>query len=78
MLQICSKILHGISTPSSFIQLTPTQSLMSAQKLSCPAGTCDIWALISIYSLVQVPRLALTNLIFGISTKYPKTALAKT
>ena len=42
MLQICSKFLHGNSMPSlnnSFIQLKPTQSLKSAQQLSCPAGT---------------------------------------
>ena len=42
MLQICSKLLHGNSTPSlnsSYIRLTPTQSLKSAQQLSCPAGT---------------------------------------
>ena len=43
MLQICSKLLHGNSMPSlnsSYIQLTPTQSLKSAQQLSCrPAGT---------------------------------------
>ena len=42
MLQICSKLLHGSSMPrlnSSYIQLTPTQSLKSAQQLSCPAGT---------------------------------------
>ena len=42
MLQICSKLLHGNSTSnlnSSYIQLTPTQSLKSAQQLSCPAGT---------------------------------------
>jgi len=42
MLQICSKLLHGKSMPSlnsSYIQLTPTQSLKSAQQLSCPAGT---------------------------------------
>ena len=41
-LQICSKLLHGNSMPSlnsSFIQLTPTQSLKSAQQSSCPAGT---------------------------------------
>ena len=40
MLQICSKLLHGNSMPSlnsSYIQLTPTQSLKSAQQLSCPA-----------------------------------------
>jgi len=40
MLQICSKLLHGNSIPSlnsSYIQLTPTQSLKSAQQLSCPA-----------------------------------------
>ena len=43
MLQICSKLLHNNSMPSlnsSYIQLTPTQSLKSAQQLSCPAGTC--------------------------------------
>jgi len=42
MLQICSELLHGKSTPSlnsSYIQLTSTQSLKSAQQLSCPAGT---------------------------------------
>ena len=42
MLQIRSKLLHGNSTPSlnsSYIQLTPTQSLESALQLSCPAGT---------------------------------------
>jgi hypothetical protein len=42
MLQICSKLLHGNSTPSfnsSYIQLTPTQSLKGAQQLSCPADT---------------------------------------
>ena len=42
MLQVCSKLLHGNSMPglnSSYIQLTPTQSLKSAQQLSCPAGT---------------------------------------
>ena len=42
MLQICSKLLHGNSMPSlnsSYIQLTPTQSLKSAQQLNCPAGT---------------------------------------
>jgi len=42
MLQICSKFLHGNSMPSlnsSYIQLTPTQSLKSAQQLSRPAGT---------------------------------------
>ena len=42
MLQICSKNLHSNSMPSlnsSYIQLTPTQSLKSAQQLSCPAGT---------------------------------------
>jgi len=36
MLQICSKLLHGNSMPrlnSSYIQLTPTQSLKSAQQL---------------------------------------------
>jgi hypothetical protein len=35
MLQICSKLLHGNSTPSlnsSYIQLTPTQSLKSGQQ----------------------------------------------
>ena len=41
MLQICIKLLHGNIMPSlnsSYIQLTPTQSLKSAQQLSCPAG----------------------------------------
>ena len=43
MLNSCSKkLLHGNSMPglnSSYIQLTPTQSLKSAQQLSCPTGT---------------------------------------
>jgi len=41
-LQICSNLLHSNSMPSLnslYIQLTPTQSLNSAQRLSCPAGT---------------------------------------
>ena len=42
MLQICSKFLHGNSMPSlnsSYIQLTPTQSLKSAQQLRIPSDT---------------------------------------
>ena len=42
MLQVCSKLLHGNSMPSlnsTCTQHTPTQSLKSAQQLSCPAGT---------------------------------------
>jgi len=42
MLQVCSKLLHGNSTPSLYslyIQITPTQSLKSAQLSGSPAGT---------------------------------------